>query len=294
VRDLITRDGLRHTLFVEAGAGTGKTTQLVARVVNLVLHHDVRLAEIAAITFTDAAAAELRDRIRAELEHRAATAPDDDTAARCRRALADADLAAISTLHGFAQRILTEHPVAAGVPPRIEILDEVGSELERRARWERFVDDLYADPAHEELLVRAALLGVALEPRYHGQATLEQVAVALGEHWDRLDVVVGDDPGPLPPIDPTPLRAAVADLVAVHRTCHDPADKLHQRIDELLPHLEEVVATDDPHRFLRGLTGLAVRRAGSTGRTTGRAWPRSPRRSSTCGPAPPTRSSSGW
>ena len=42
-RDLVSRDGLDQTLFVEAGAGTGKTTQLVTRIVNTVLHRDVPL-----------------------------------------------------------------------------------------------------------------------------------------------------------------------------------------------------------------------------------------------------------
>ncbi|HSL57648.1 MAG TPA: UvrD-helicase domain-containing protein [Acidimicrobiales bacterium] len=270
VRDRITRDGLRHTLFVEAGAGTGKTTQLVGRVVNLVVDHGVRLAEIAAITFTDAAAAELRDRIRHELERRLATATEADVAARCREALADADLAAISTLHGFAQRILGEHPVAAGVPPRIEVLDELGSELERRTRWERFVDDLYATPAHEELLVRAALLGAALEPRYAGQVTLEQVAITLGQSWDRLDAVAADDPGPLPALDVSSFVAAVDDLAAVRSGCHQPDDKLHAAICDVLPRLEAVAALDDPHRQLRALVGLSVPKLGRAGRAT--AW----------------------
>ena len=67
-RHRITADGLADTLFVEAGAGSGKTTQLVARIVNLVLERGVPLSAIAAITFTEAAAAELRTRIRAAFE----------------------------------------------------------------------------------------------------------------------------------------------------------------------------------------------------------------------------------
>ena len=63
---------LHRTLFVEAGAGTGKTTALVGRIVELVLTDDssvqVPLSQIAAITFTEAAAAELRERIRIKFE----------------------------------------------------------------------------------------------------------------------------------------------------------------------------------------------------------------------------------
>src|SRR5580692_11761396 len=128
VRKLVAETGLHRTLFVEAGAGTGKTTQLVDRVTNLVLS-GVRLEGIAAITFTEAAASELQDRIRVAFEKRAAESTDQTERQLCRQAIADADLAAISTLHGFARRILGDHPLAAGLPPRIGILDEVSSTL---------------------------------------------------------------------------------------------------------------------------------------------------------------------
>jgi ATP-dependent helicase/nuclease subunit A len=120
-RDRI-RTALDETLFVEAGAGSGKTRALVERVLALVLTGDVSLAAIAAITFTEKAASELRDRIRTELTTRAAQARaegDDPTLDRCRRALDELDGAAIGTLHSFAQRILAQHPIEAALPPRI-------------------------------------------------------------------------------------------------------------------------------------------------------------------------------
>ena len=64
--------GLDRSLFVEAGAGTGKTTALVGRVLALVTSGVARLSRIAAITFTEAAAAELRDRVYEALEQAAA------------------------------------------------------------------------------------------------------------------------------------------------------------------------------------------------------------------------------
>ena len=70
-RDIIATQ-LSDTLFVEAGAGTGKTTALVGRIRNLVLTENASerrsLNQIAAITFTEAAAAELRERVRMEFE----------------------------------------------------------------------------------------------------------------------------------------------------------------------------------------------------------------------------------
>ena len=73
-RRRITTD-LDHTFFVEAGAGTGKTTALVSRAVNLIAGGRVTMEHLAAITFTEAAAAELRDRVREGLERAAAASP---------------------------------------------------------------------------------------------------------------------------------------------------------------------------------------------------------------------------
>ena len=77
-RARISRDGLDELLFVEAGAGTGKTKQLVDRVVALVLDRAIPMREIAAITFTEAAASELRSRVREAFERRRHEMPTDD------------------------------------------------------------------------------------------------------------------------------------------------------------------------------------------------------------------------
>ena len=74
-RDRIVTD-LASTLFVQAGAGSGKTSALVDRVVSLVSTGTAELRSIAAVTFTEKAGAELRDRIRRELEERAEQTDD--------------------------------------------------------------------------------------------------------------------------------------------------------------------------------------------------------------------------
>ena len=69
-RDLIAND-LDRTFFVEASAGTGKTTSLVQRMINLVQSGRTTMDRVAAITFTEAAAAELQERVRQGLERAA-------------------------------------------------------------------------------------------------------------------------------------------------------------------------------------------------------------------------------
>ena len=120
-RQRITED-LDTTLFVEAGAGSGKTSALVNRVLALVTRGHVELRRIAAITFTEKAGAELRDRIRAALEKGAEADTDGAVGTRCREALEQLDGAAIGTLHAFAQRLLSEHPVEVVVRKRVVLV----------------------------------------------------------------------------------------------------------------------------------------------------------------------------
>ena len=169
---------LADTLFVEAGAGTGKTAALVGRIVGAGAIRASPMRAIAAITFTEKAAAELRYRVRAELE----------TPRRCRpdvrgRALDELDAAAICTLHAFAQRLLTEFPIEAGLPPRIEVRDEIASAVAFDARWERFVDRLLDEPEHQAASSCSALAaGVKFQQ-------LRAVAEAFADNWDLLDRV---------------------------------------------------------------------------------------------------------
>src|SRR3954462_3783632 len=102
VRERLLTD-LDRTFIVEAGAGTGKTTTLVGRIVNLVATGRVQMEGLVAITFTEAAGAELRDRVREGLDGTAdAPSGTADELARCEQAMGEIDLAAISTIHAFA------------------------------------------------------------------------------------------------------------------------------------------------------------------------------------------------
>ena len=105
-------------LLVTAGAGSGKTRVLVERYVSLL--GECRIPEIAAVTFTAAAASEMRERVRKEVltrpelvDHRA-----------------HLDEAMIGTIHSLCSRILREHPVEAAIDPAARVLSEDESELE--------------------------------------------------------------------------------------------------------------------------------------------------------------------
>src|SRR5262245_57727479 len=116
-----------RSFVLEASAGTGKTSVLIERILRLVLVEGpagppLRLREIAAITFTEKAAGEMKVRLRQEFEKRAATpGPEADLA---QQALRDLETASISTIHAFAVSLLKERPVEAGIDPRFRALDE--------------------------------------------------------------------------------------------------------------------------------------------------------------------------
>src|SRR5450756_653711 len=153
VRDRVTGD-LGTTFLLEAGAGTGKTRVLVDRYVKCVLDEELGTGDVrtvAAITFTEKAAGELRQRVREEFEARAAEAEaGSDAADLIERALAALDDAPISTIHGFAGRLLREFPVEAGVDPAFEQLDGLGSDIERARLWEEWLTELAAgEPSGE-------------------------------------------------------------------------------------------------------------------------------------------------
>ena len=144
VRDRVSTE-LGTTFLLEAGAGTGKTKVLVDRYVRCVLDPvlgtgDVRT--VAAITFTEKAAGELRQRVREELEARAECTTGSAEAAVVERALDALDDAPIGTIHGFAGRLLREFPVEAGVDPAFEQLDQLGAEIERTRLWEEWLTTL--------------------------------------------------------------------------------------------------------------------------------------------------------
>ena len=235
------RTDLESTLFVEAGAGTGKTQALVDRVVALVVA-ETPVATIAAITFTEKAAAELRDRIRRELRLQADN-PENSVVARdrCRAALDDLDAAAICTLHAFAQRILTEFPIEVGLPPRIEVRDEISSRIAFEDRWRAFVDELLDDPELESTVLVLLASGVNL-------THLRTVAELLDDNWDLLDRI--EPAGPLPALALDGWLEELRTVCGAGGDCRADDDKLLLRLDEFAEYGERLrAAFDDAERI---------------------------------------------
>ena len=181
------RESLAETLFVEAGAGTGKTSSLVERVMKLVSSGATTLDRIAAITFTNAAAAELRDRIRQALESADSdTSLSDEERERCSRGVQDLDQASIQTLHSFASSILMERPLEAGLPPSFEVMDEIAGDLDFDAAWSSWIDAALDGNLPLPTLPMALSLG--LTPGH-----LREIALKFHDNHDLLAEATFDD-----------------------------------------------------------------------------------------------------
>jgi ATP-dependent helicase/nuclease subunit A len=120
-------DALDDTLVVEAAAGTGKTTELVRRIVRVLSTGRATMAGVVAVTFTEKAAGELKLRIREALERERAGQPED-VRARLDLALETLEDAHVNTIHGFCADLLRERPVEACVDPLFTVLTEQQSQ----------------------------------------------------------------------------------------------------------------------------------------------------------------------
>ena len=114
---------------VVAGAGTGKTCVLVERYIRLLRDRLALVPEIVAITFTEKAAKEMKDRIRNACVNELRQAADAETRRFWLRHRNDLDHAQISTIHSLCAQIIRECPVEAAVDPRFSVLDEVEADI---------------------------------------------------------------------------------------------------------------------------------------------------------------------
>ncbi len=134
-------------VFVSAGAGTGKTTVLVERFVKAV-ERGLDIDSLLVITYTERAAGELRDRIRARLV--------DAGRGELAREL---DAAWISTIHGFCNRLLRAHPFAAGIDPRFRVLDDAQARVLQREAFDLTLGE-FCEGDDEERLGLLSTYGV--------------------------------------------------------------------------------------------------------------------------------------
>lgn len=251
-RDKAAREQIREllddTLFVEAGAGTGKTRALVDRVVSLVLSGR-HVERIIAITFTERAAAELGERIRIGLEE----AVEHEPAKRplIESALASLDRAQISTIHSFCQMLLHRYAAEATVDPSFDIQDEVMAARRFQERWRIFLDNLAGDDTAREAIDRVLQLGMVTRE-------IETLAAELTRRQEMLPRL--EDGLPLPPAPAWPdLDSLHERTLSLINCCASPEDKLRGAIGTLLAaiaSIQHAPAGEEEAALVAAVSGL--------------------------------------
>ena len=139
---------------ISAGAGSGKTSLLAGRYLYLMQRFEAPMNEIAAITFTNKAADQMKDRIARQVPKLAEHYPD---AAGLWMGVAERiHTAPISTIHAFCNAILRSHPLEAGVDPLFQVLDETTLAGMKAESFRSFLDSrLDDDPERMGELLRA-------------------------------------------------------------------------------------------------------------------------------------------
>jgi ATP-dependent helicase/nuclease subunit A len=161
------RTDIDTSMMVLAGAGAGKTYELVERMVALLADdrgdEPVKIRNIAAITFTRKAAGELRTRFYGRLLN-GADERDGAAGDRLNEAAANIDQCFIGTIHSFCSRLLRERPLEAGLPFDFRELDERDEPRARRQAWTRFTNERLR--AGDKRLERLLEIGFNAEDLY--------------------------------------------------------------------------------------------------------------------------------
>jgi ATP-dependent helicase/nuclease subunit A len=190
VRDRLVSEFDRNFL-VQAGAGSGKTYSLAMRMAAGIAAGQYTVEQMAAVTFTRKAAAELRGRFQLALEERLATTPREAERQRLEAALAGMERLFAGTIHAFCAHLLRERPVDARVAPGFEELSDIDNLQRQRQAWRDYVGEARASG----FLPMLDLLEAGIRPKdlYHPFA-------AVCEHEDvEFDMGSGESPsfGPL-------------------------------------------------------------------------------------------------
>ena len=172
------REALDETLLVEAAAGTGKTTELVGRIRQVILTGAGDMGSIAALTFTEKAAGELKLRLRTEIDR----ALFDQTLPleareRARAALSALETANISTIHGFCTELLRRYPIEAAIDPDFQVAQAEREQMLLAEVFEGWLGATLADPPEgvRRVLARREQDGRGAAPEQQLMAAAKQL-----------------------------------------------------------------------------------------------------------------------
>ena len=253
---------------VTAGAGTGKTFVLVQKYIDLIESKKIPVPQILALTFTEKAAAEMKERIRREIHAR--------SGAQWERAAEEFMVAPVQTFHSFCAQVLREFPIEAGLVPGFVVLDE-----QQMGRIHAAAFDELVQTPQEKPVQRAAAHVLALT----GQMTLSDMLAAMYQQrsrYLRFFAALGADPAgviafwqqEVHRFRDEEIRLLAADhglgeivrtLLALGERYGATDDKAARHLSGLLPHLRLLVPETSPEEFCRAASAIRELRMGNVG-----------------------------
>lgn len=258
-------------LLVSAAAGSGKTAVLVEHVLSLILEENASLSSLVLMTFTEAAAEEMKERIKKSLEEHLQKGYDK----RILREIALLPTANISTIHAFCKRLIEENYAGLSIDAHFrigdtgemsllqsDILEELlEEEYERKEEsFLAFVDQFSMgkkDKGIEELILKLYNLASAMPfPKAYLQGLLEEDAHTRREKWEK-DLYID-------------MKSRLENLSLLYEEaldlCREPNGPIEyeERILEEKEHCLALVHTDSLEELVRGLENLSFGRLKST------------------------------
>ncbi len=256
-----------RSVSLAAGAGCGKTFVLTERFLShldpRILEPTAELSELVAITFTDAAAREMRDRIRRRCFERLAESTDASEQQAWRRLLRTLDAAQISTIHSFCGRLLRSHAVEARLDPSFEQLDQSSADMLRLRTLDDRLRQLLL--ARDERLIQLATRFKLSGLREHLARLVGQEATEAAQRWRSAtpaDLIATWKNFLRTTIAPRATdeflaQDAVRQLVEICRSPQTAVPALRSLCDQLLELFTSLPASTDPQKQLVEIRQLA-------------------------------------
>ena len=264
----VIESDLNSSIYVEAGAGTGKTHSLVERITSL-LKGGVRIEQIMAITFTRAAASELRSRIRGRLEEIRSEDPSNSNVAD---ALNGIDTAAFQTIDSLVHSVLQEHPLDAGLPPSIDVQDKFSHLQMFRDRWRQWsVEQLEQNEVFAETLSSALRLKLS-----NPFQCASDLAKLMNEKHGETNAAAFEPPTRSAKETIASLENRIDGLRSMMQNCKDPEDKLFIKFEKVIDWYDEYIRSqvveseNDGEELLVNWIGITFSNSGTQGNWGGR------------------------
>ncbi|MCX6689268.1 MAG: UvrD-helicase domain-containing protein, partial [Methanoregula sp.] len=257
-----------RSMVVTAGAGTGKTYVLVQKYIDLLKTRSVTVPQILALTFTDKAAAEMKERIRAEILRQEGT--------QWEKAAEDFMIAPVQTFHSFCAQVLREFPIEAGLEPGFAVLDEQQVSRIHSKAYEDLIHTRQESPVNEALVHVLTItdqytLKTMLFAMYAKRERYVRFFTALGENENHVLDVWKTEVAAFTDGEITALRSDLSFSSCV-RTLHGLAaayegvdDKAAVFLQEILPLLSRLAAPADAGEFCSAALELAGKKPGKIG-----------------------------